>query len=117
MTTDQDRAAFEAAYAKEFPHATKSYFWRDEKGNYFLTEVNHAWLFWQVATAAERERRKPMTEEDIVKCLVDTRCIGGVRMTYDSGPYELTTPTMIAVNMVRAVEAHHGIGLDDHPGA
>lgn len=53
--------------------------------------------------------RKPMTETEIVKCLVQAGCIGTVKMTFESGPYDITRPSIKADNLVREVEAFHGI--------
>jgi len=57
---------------------------------------------------------EPLTEAQIVKCIAEAGCHGGaMRMSYESGPYEITRPTINAVEMVRAVERAHGIGAKD----
>lgn len=56
---DQDRAAFEAAYANAFPFvkpATFNWFRQDTAGAYLIDFIQVGWIMWQAATAAERER-------------------------------------------------------------
>lgn len=59
--------------------------------------------------AAENEGLKaallrPLTEEQIVACLVDAGCLGTVHMSYDAGPYEITRSSLRADAFVRAIE-------------
>ena len=51
----------------------------------------------------------PLTERQIVGCLVEAGCLGTVKMSYDSGPYEITRTTVNADKFARAIEAAHGI--------
>ena len=53
--------------------------------------------------------RKPMTEDEIVKCLVESSCIGKVMMSFESGPYDITRTSINADRLVRAIEAHYAI--------
>jgi hypothetical protein len=46
-----------------------------------------------------------LTEKDFVKCLVDSDCIGTVKMSYDTGPYEITRTSINADRLCRAVES------------
>lgn len=57
-------------------------------------------------------QRQPLTESRIVACLVEAGCLGTVRMSYDSGPYEITRTSINADKFARAVERAHGIGGD-----
>ena len=45
----------------------------------------------------------PMTERQIVECLVQAGCLGTVKMSYDSGPYEITRSSSHADSLVRAI--------------
>jgi len=45
------------------------------------------------------------SESDLVKCLVDSGCIGTVKTSYESGPYEITRPTLKATKFARAILA------------
>ncbi len=51
--------------------------------------------------------RKPvrLTEDDIVRCLVEAGCLGKVKMSYESGPYDITRTSINADRFARAVEA------------
>ena len=49
---------------------------------------------------------QPMSESEIVKCLVDAGCIGTVKMTFESGPYDITRTSINADRLARAIEAH-----------
>ena len=48
---------------------------------------------------------KPMSESEIVKYLADAGCIGTVKMTFDSGPYEITRTSINADRFARAIIA------------
>lgn len=61
------------------------------------------------AILALRPQAVPMTEDEFVACLVKANCIGVVKMSYDSGPYYVTRPSINASKLKEAVEAHHGI--------
>lgn len=61
------------------------------------------------AEAAQPVGLVPLTERQIVRCLVDAGCLGTVKMSYDSGPYEITRTTVNADRFARAIEAAHGI--------
>lgn len=47
----------------------------------------------------------PLTEAQLVECLVAAGCIGTVRMSYDSGPYEITHTSINADRLASAIEA------------
>lgn len=47
----------------------------------------------------------PLTEAQLVECLVAAGCISTVRMSYDSGPYEITRTSINADRLARAIEA------------
>ncbi len=46
-----------------------------------------------------------LTEAERVKCLVASGCIGTVKMTYDSGPYEITRTSINASRLIDAIIA------------
>ena len=62
--------------------------------------------------AALKAERKPLTEAQAVACLVEAGCVGTVKMSYDSGPYEITRTSINADRLIRAVERAHGITGD-----
>ena len=39
-----------------------------------------------------------------VACLVEAGCVGTVKMSFDSGPYEITRPSINADRLIRSVE-------------
>jgi len=54
---------------------------------------------------------RPLTEAQLVACITEAGCHGGaMRMSYGYGPYEITRPTINAVELCRAIERAHGIG-------
>lgn len=61
------------------------------------------------AILALRQQAVPMTEDEFVACLVKANCVGVVKMSYDSGPYYVTRPSINASKLKEAFEAHHGI--------
>ena len=54
-------------------------------------------------------QRQPLTEQQQVDCLVKAGCIGTVKMSFESGPYDITRPSINASRLIEAVEAAHGI--------
>lgn len=54
-------------------------------------------------------QRKPLTERELMKCITQAKCFDTVKMTYESGPYEIDRPTLKAFEFARAIEAAHGI--------
>lgn len=46
-----------------------------------------------------------LTEREIVKCLTASGCVGTVKMSYDSGPYEITRTSVNADRFARAIES------------
>lgn len=69
---------------------------------------------WLAEAKASSLNIEPLTEAQIAECITEAGCHGGaMRMSYGSGPYEITRPTINAVEMVRAVERAHGIGAKD----
>lgn len=59
--------------------------------------------------AALTAERKPLTEQQIVACIVEAGCLGTVKMTYETGPYEITRTTINADRFARAIERAHSI--------
>lgn len=59
------------------------------------------------------QQRQPLTDEQIMGALNDSGCRGRVVLTYESGPYDITEPTLAAIAFARAVEAYHGIGAKE----
>ena len=45
-----------------------------------------------------------LTEDEIVACLVKAGCIGTIKMSYETGPYDITRPSLNATKFVRAIE-------------
>lgn len=70
-------------------------------------EWNSAW--GKIVEGSKQAPQVPMTEDEIVKCLVESSCIGKVMMSFESGPYDITRTSINADWLVRAIEAHHGI--------
>ena len=74
-----------------------------------------AWMAIQATLAAApaadpaQPERVPLTEKQIVECLVSSGCLGVVKMSSDSGPYSITRTSGNSENFVRAIEAAHGI--------
>lgn len=73
-------------------------------------ETRRALIEWAMAygrrVAAQAPREVPrLTERDMVACLVAASCIGTVKMSYDSGPYEITRTSINADRLCRAVES------------
>lgn len=78
-------------------------------------ETKRALIAWATAyarkvaaaqAAAQAPRDVPrLTEPDMVACLVASSCVGTVKMSYDSGPYEITRTSINADRLCRAVEA------------
>ena len=58
---------------------------------------------------AQPVQRQPLTEQQQVDCLVKAGCIGTVKMSFESGPYDITRPSINASRLIEAVEAAHGI--------
>lgn len=58
---------------------------------------------------------QPLSEGEIVACLMDTGCLGTVRMSYETGPYQITRTTgnsdKLAAELQRACAAKWGITL------
>ena len=47
---------------------------------------------------------EPLSEADIVRSAVESGCVGTVKMTFDSGPYEITRTSINADRFARAIE-------------
>ena len=45
-----------------------------------------------------------LSERQIVAALVESNCIGTVKMSYDSGPYEITRTSVNADRFAKAIE-------------
>lgn len=61
------------------------------------------------AILALRPQAVPMTEADLLKCLIQANCLGTVHMSHEHGPYYIDRPSHAAVRLKDAMEAHHGI--------
>lgn len=59
--------------------------------------------------APQPAQRKPLTEAQQVECLVKAGCIGTVLMSFESGPYDITRPSINASRLIEQVEAAHDI--------
>lgn len=46
-----------------------------------------------------------LSEGQIVQCLVNAECIGTIKMSFESGPYNVDRPTLNATKFARAIEA------------
>lgn len=46
-----------------------------------------------------------LSEGQIVQCLVNAECIGTIKMSFESGPYNADRPTLNATKFARAIEA------------
>lgn len=69
----------------------------------------------RAAVEADRAQRMPLTDEQIVACLIESDCVGTIKMSYDIGPYEITKQTVNAEQFARAIEAAHGITVKKAP--
>lgn len=47
----------------------------------------------------------PLSEREIVKCIADSGCIGTVKMSFESGPYDIDRPSLNATKLVDVVTA------------
>jgi hypothetical protein len=56
------------------------------------------------------QAREPLNERELMKCIAAAGCFGTVKMTCESGPYDIDRPTLNADKLCRAIEAAHGIG-------
>ena len=63
------------------------------------------WQAMKYVPPAQQAERKPLTDEEIVHCLVAAKCVGTVNMSYDAGPYYVTRPSRAATWFARAIEA------------
>jgi len=62
------------------------------------------------AAAVDPSKRERLTEDELVRCLVDANCTGNVAMSYEIGPYDITKPSIHAICLCRAIERAIGIG-------
>ena len=70
-----------------------------------------------LAEAARRikmleNRLKPLTEQQIVQCIMSSGCLGTVKLSYEAGPLGITRTTVNADKLVKSIERAHGIGID-----
>lgn len=68
-----------------------------------------AWVPLGRIASPSVQHRKPLTERQVVGVLREAGCIGTVKMSYESGPYDIDRPSINATRLVEAVEAAHGI--------
>lgn len=68
-----------------------------------------AFVLARLATPSPQAEKQPLSEEQIVRCLQQASCIGTVKMSFESGPYDIDRPSINASRLVSAIEAAHGI--------
>jgi len=71
-----------------------------------------AWLDSEplfAAVKAAPQQREPLTEEQALDCIREAGCGSVAKLTYDSGPYEVTKLSIFGERLIRAVEAAHDI--------
>jgi len=87
--------------------------WRND-GDQCIPRNQEDCIGWQELPAAPSPaapvRGLPLTEEQLVSCLVEASCIGTVKMSYETGPYDITRPSINASKLASAIEKAHGIG-------
>lgn len=50
-----------------------------------------------------------LTERQLMRCIAEAGCIGTIKMSFESGPYDIDRPTLNATKLCRAIERAHGI--------
>lgn len=60
-------------------------------------------------TSAPQPAREPLTDEQMLACVRSIGLIAPMGLMRDRGPYEVTEPTWFLKQLVRAIEAAHGI--------
>jgi hypothetical protein len=68
----------------------------------FINIIAAAWF-------APLPAREPLKDEQILSCVRSIGLIAPMGLTRDRGPYEVTEPTWYLIELVRAIEAAHGI--------
>ena len=68
-------------------------------------EVDAIYRAMLAATPAAPSQPVTLTESERVRCLTKAGCIGTVKMTYDSGPYEITRTSINADRLIEAIIA------------
>lgn len=63
----------------------------------------------RLVSAQQPAPREPLTEGQIVSCLQESSCVGTVKMSYESGPYDIDRPSINATRLVESIERAHGI--------
>lgn len=63
------------------------------------------------ARIVQLEQTQPLTEEQIIGCIVRAGCLGTVKMTYETGPYDIDRTSTNADRLVKEIERAHGIGV------
>lgn len=70
------------------------------------TSENNPWrMALNALVCHEAKQEVGLTEAERVRCLIASGCIGTVKMTYDSGPYEITRTSINASRLIDAIIA------------
>lgn len=59
--------------------------------------------------AAATTAQQPLSEDRLMRCIAEAGCLGTVKMSFESGPYDIDRPTLNATKLARAIERAHGI--------
>lgn len=81
---------------------------KPERGEFELLDRVDDWLSCRpdsIVTAHAPALEVGLTEAERVRCLIASGCIGTVKMTYDSGPYEITRTSINASRLIDAIIA------------
>lgn len=52
-----------------------------------------------------------LAEDDLVACLISSGCVGTVKMSFESGPMDITRPSLNATKLARAILARAILAL------
>lgn len=74
------------------------------------TQFGEHWTGTEEIRAPAAAQAQPLTEGRLMRCITDAGCIGTVKMSFESGPYDINRPTLNATKLARAIERAHGIG-------
>jgi hypothetical protein len=63
----------------------------------------------------------PLSEQEIVACVVEAECLGTVKLSYEAGPYDIDRPSLNATKFTRAITkalaARNGLTVGEKGGA
>jgi hypothetical protein len=100
-----EREALQAALEALEQVTTSETFYRDPRGDRAGPAID---ALRAALSRAPQAVRVPLKEEQIMR-LLPRGGYGAVRLTYESGPYDIGRPTTVLISLVRAIEAAHGI--------